>query len=260
MKQAFSVKFLDPKRALVREPSKRYPDCISTHPLRHTVSTLKARKQHAKYCETLNELGLEVIHVPRDDDYPDSCFIEDNAVVHGGRAFICRMAKEARRGEQPAVEAVLKEFMPVKWAEEPATVEGGDVIHLTDRLISGVTQRTNLAGVVQLRDWLRVRVDTIVDPKITHIKSYLTSLGKERVIVTTKYSQHSALAGLKTLIVPKGEEYAADTLTIGNTVLIPQGYPKTYGMLIEEGYEVISLDVSEFEKCEGALTCLSILF
>jgi dimethylargininase len=216
--------------------------------------------QHAKYCETLSELGLEVIHAARDDVHPDSCFVEDNAVVHGGRALICRMARESRRGEQPGVEAVLRDYMPVKWAAAPATVEGGDVVHLPDRLISGVTQRTNVEGVVQMGGWLRVRVDTVIAPGIVHLKSYLTSLGMGRVIVTRKYADHPALEGLETLIVPEEEEYAADTLTVGDTVIIPEGNLRTSNMLREAGYEVITLDVSEFEKCEGALTCLSILF
>ena len=255
-----SVRILEPRHALVREPGDRYPGCISSHPLHHTVDTAKARAQHAKYCETLTEVGLEVIHTPRDNVHPDSCFIEDNAVVHGGRALICRMAKESRRGEQPGVEAVLKEYMPVKWAKAPATIEGGDVVHLPDRLISGVTQRTNMEGVAQMRDWLRVKVDTIVDPSIVHLKSYLTSLGRGNVIVTMKYADHPTLKGLETLIVPKGEEYAADTLTVGDNVLIPKGSLRTHKMLREAGYDVIPMDVSEFEKCEGALTCLSILF
>jgi dimethylargininase len=216
--------------------------------------------QHAKYCETLSELGLEVIHTVRDDKHPDSCFVEDNAVVHGGRALICRMARESRKGEQLGVEAVLRDHMPLKWATAPATVEGGDVVHLPDRLISGVTQRTNVEGVVQMRDWLRVKVDTVVDPGIVHLKSYLTSLGKGRVLVTKKYADHPALEGLETIIVPEEEEYAADTLTVGDTVIIPEGNLRTRDMLREAGYEVIMLDVSEFEKCEGALTCLSILF
>jgi dimethylargininase len=247
------------RRALVREPGDRYPGCISSHPLHHTVDTARARAQHANYCETLSGLGLEVIHVPRDDVHPDSCFVEDNAVIHGGRALICRMAKESRRGEQPGVEAVLREYMSVKRATAPATVEGGDVVHLPDRLISGVTQRTNLEGVAQMREWLRVDVDTVVDPDIIHLKSYFTSLGRGKVIVTRKYADHPALEGLETLIVPEEEEYAADTLTVGDTVIIPEGNHRTRDMLREAGYEVITLDVSEFEKCEGALTCLSIL-
>ncbi len=248
------------KRALVREPGDGYPGCISSHPLHHTVDTARARAQHAKYCETLSELGLEVIYIPRDDDHPDSCFVEDNAVVHGSRALICRMARESRRGEQPSVEAVLRDYLSVRWATAPATVEGGDVVHLPDRLISGITQRTNMEGVAQMRDWLRVRLDTVTDLNIVHLKSYITSLGRGKVIVTREYADHPVLEGLETLIVPQGEEYAADTLTVGDTTLIPEGNPRTLNMLTEAGYEVIPMDVSEFEKCEGALTCLSIIF
>jgi dimethylargininase len=255
-----TVRVLAPKRALVREPGDGYHGCISSHPLHHTVDTVRARAQHVKYCETLSELGLEVIHVPRDDVRPDSCFIEDNAVVYGSRALICRMARESRRGEQPSVEAVLKDYIPVRWATAPATVEGGDVVHLPDRLISGVTQRTNIEGVAQMRDWLRVRVDTVTDPNIVHLKSYITSLGRGNIIVTREYADHPALEGLDALIVPQGEEYAADTLTVGETTLIPEGNPGTLNILMEAGYEVIPMDVSEFEKCEGALTCLSIIF
>jgi dimethylargininase len=249
-----------PKRALVREPCDRYPGCISSHPLRHTVDVRRARAQHANYCKALSDLGLEVIHVARDDERPDSCFVEDNAVVHGGRTLICRMAKESRRGEEIGVEAVLMERMPVKRAVAPATIEGGDVIHLPGRLISGVTQRTNKEGVAQMGDWLGVPVDTIADPGIVHIKSYVTYLGEGMIIATRKYADHPALDGYEVLVVPEGEEYAADTLGIGDTVLMPAGLPEAHGMVREAGFDVIPLEVSEFEKCEGAITCLSILF
>jgi dimethylargininase len=248
------------KRAFVREPGDRYPGCISSHPLHHTVNVVRARNQHARYCETLSELGLEVIHVPRDDMHPDSCFVEDNAIVQNGRALICRMAKESRRGEETGVEAVLGEYMPVRRAVAPATVEGGDVIHLPDRLISGVTQRTNVDGITQMRKWLSVPVDTIADPSIVHLKSYVTYLGKGIMIATRKYANHPALEGFDVLVVPEGEEYAADTLAIDDAVLMPAGRGHAHEMVREAGFDVISLDVSEFEKCEGAVTCLSILF
>ncbi|MGD2200041.1 MAG: arginine deiminase-related protein [Candidatus Bathyarchaeota archaeon] len=251
---------MDYRRALVREPGNSYKGCISSHPLHHTLDLSKAREQHARYCEVLSELGLEVIRVSRDDVLPDSCFVEDNAVVYRGKALICRMAKEGRRGEQPGVAAVLEEYMPVRWAEAPATIEGGDVIHLPDRLICGLTQRTNLEGVAQMRDWLGITVDTIEDPGIMHLKSYITSLGNGRVIATARYADHPALNGLKVLRVPEGEEYAADTLTVDDTVLMPKGYPESHAMVREAGYHVIPMDVSEIEKCDGALTCLSILF
>ena len=249
-----------PRRALVREPGERYPGCISSHPLRHTVDVSRARAQHALYCEALSELGLEVIRVPRDDLHPDSCFVEDNAVVQGGRALICRMARESRRGEEGGVEAALREHMLVKRAVAPATVEGGDVIHLPDRLISGVTQRTNLDGVAQMREWLGVPVDTIEDPDIVHIKSYVTYLGRGTMIATGKYAGHPALEGFQVLVAPEGEEYAADTLAVGDAVIMPAGLPRAHEMVRETGFDVIPLDVSEFEKCEGAVTCLSVLF
>lgn len=249
-----------PELALVREPGERYPGCISSHPLRNTVNLSRARAQHSRYCETLSELGLEIIHVPRDDVRPDSCFVEDNAVVHSGKALICRMAKESRRGEEMGVEAVLNEHIPVKRAVAPATVEGGDVIHLLDRLISGVTERTNMEGIEQMNEWLDVPVDTIFEPEIVHLKSYVTYLGKRVMIATEKYASHPVLKGFDVLVVPESEEYAANTLAIGETVLMPSGHPRASEMVAEAGFDIIVLDVGEFEKCEGAITCLSILF
>jgi dimethylargininase len=251
---------MEPTKALVREPGDTYTSCLSSHPQHHTVNLIKARVQHARYCNVLSDLGLEVIRVPRDDLHPDACFVEDNAVVFGDKALICRMAKESRRGEQPGVAAVLEEYVKIKWATASATIEGGDVINLGDRIICGVTERTNLEGVSQLRKWLEVQVETIDDPSIMHLKSYVTSLGRGRVIATRKYSIHPALDGLEVLVIPDGEEYAADTLTVGDTVLMPAGYPRSYEIVRAEGYEVIPMDVGEIEKCDGALTCLSILF
>lgn len=249
-----------PKHALVREPGARYIKCISSHPLRHTIDVQCARALHAEYCNTLSELGLEVITIPRDDEHPDSCFVEDNAVIHGGRALISRMAKDSRRGEEGAVEEVLREYMEVRRATAPATVEGGDVIHLPDRLISGVTQRTNPEGVAQMGAWLGVAVDTIVDPSIVHLKSYVTYLGDDTMIATRAYANHLVLEGFTVLIVPDDEWYAANTLAIGETVLMSSGRLRAHAMVREAGLEVVPMDVGEFEKCEGALTCLSLLF
>ncbi len=251
---------MTPKHALVREPGNLYTSCLSEHPLHHTVSLKKARNQHKKYRETLSELGLEVIEVPRDDEHPDSCFVEDNAVVENGKALICRMAKESRRGEQIGVAAELEDIMPIKWAQEPATIEGGDVVHVEGKLISGISQRTNYEGIAQMQEWLEVPVATVFDPTIMHLKSYVTYLGKNVMIATEKYATHPALEGYNILIPPAEEGYAADTLAVGDTVIMAMGYETTQEMVRELGFDVISLDVSEIQKCDGALTCLSILF
>jgi len=248
------------RKALVREPGNTFSRCISTHPMMHTVDVVRARAQHATYVRTIEGLGLDMIILGRDDANADSCFVEDTAVVHGGNALICRSAKESRRGETCAVQAALSEHLKVRKATAPATVEGGDVLHLPDRLVCGVTKRTNDDGVRQLSDWLGVRVDTVRDPSIMHLKSYISHIDDRMVLVTKTFADEPALDGLDKLIVPLGEEYAANVLSVNGTAVMPKGFPGTKGVLERAGVEVIALEMTEFPKCDGAMTCLSILF
>ncbi|MHA2164116.1 MAG: dimethylarginine dimethylaminohydrolase family protein [Candidatus Thorarchaeota archaeon] len=219
-----------------------------------------AREQHNLYCFTLIDLGFELIKLPMLESHPDSCFVEDTAVIHGKRALITRMKPESRRGEETAVELILSEHLDIRSAIEPATVEGGDVLHLNGRLISGISQRTNPEGIAQMENWFNIQVDTIKDVGIVHLKSYLTYLGKGVILGTERYQHHEAIADLEFLVLPKTEAYAANTLALGDVVLMPANYPKSHEIVREAGFDVIPIDVSEFEKCEGALTCLSLLF
>lgn len=251
---------VSPKRAITREPGNKFTRCVSCHPNRDSVNLDKAREQHRAYCRTLADLGLEIIKLPIDNEHPDSCFVEDCAVVQGERALITRMAVDARRGEDMAVEQLLKQYLKIKRAMNPATIEGGDVVHLPDRLLSGLTQRTNLEGVKQMGDWLQVCVDTIEDPKVMHLKSHVTYLGRGVIVATRAYANHPALHGCKVLEIPEGEEYATNTLAIGDTVLMAAGRDRAAQVVRGAGFEVIPMRNSEFEKCDGALTCLSIVF
>ncbi|MFX1285881.1 MAG: dimethylarginine dimethylaminohydrolase family protein [Promethearchaeota archaeon] len=246
--------------AIVREPGKSFPRCVTSHPLQHTINVANAKKQHAIYCNTLKELGLEVIYLPIDDTHPDSCFVEDNAVIHNKKALITRMGVATRRGEEVIVEKALNDFLETKRTLAPGTIEGGDVIHLPDRLICGVTQRTNHDGVNQMIKWLDVSVEIWVDPNIVHLKSNFTYLGKDTVIAAKAYTNHPLLNKMNILVVESDESYAANTLTINNSVLMPKGFPNSRTMVTEAGFEVIPLEMSEFQKCEGALTCLSLIF
>lgn len=250
---------MTPKRAIVREPGNRYTECISSHPLKHTIDVTLAREQHATYCRTLEELGIEVIRLPRDDEHPDSCFVEDAAVVFDKRALVCRMAKESRRGEEPGVEAILRQYASTKAAVPPATIEGGDVIRLEERLICGITQRTNEAGAQQMREWLETWVDTVVDSSIVHLKSYVNYLGEDMMISTARYARHSLFEGFDVIVVRDEDWYSTNNLVIGETVIMPKGFPKTELMLKNAGFRALALEMTEFPKCEGALTCLSIL-
>jgi dimethylargininase len=248
------------KHAIVRPPSNAFRRCISAHPKHHSLDLSLAQEQHTEYCRTLSSLGLELIRLPPDERHADACFVEDTVVVHGDRGFITRFAEASRRGEELAVSEVLKDYLELGFARRPGTIEGGDVVHLSDRVISGVTQRTNVKGVKQMSRWLGVKSDTIEDPSIIHLKSHVTYLSRNSIIVTEDFENHPILHDFDKIVVPREEGYAANTLTVGNTVLMSQQHQKSQTLVAEAGYEVVPLDMSEFEKCEGALTCLSIIF
>ncbi|MFX0054028.1 MAG: dimethylarginine dimethylaminohydrolase family protein [Promethearchaeota archaeon] len=208
----------------------------------------------------MSSLGLKLIRLPPDETHPDSCFVEDTVVVHGNRGFMTRFAEGSRRGEEFAVAEMLKDYLELGFARKPATIEGGDVIHLPNRLITGITQRTNAKGVKQMSRWLSIKSDTIEDESVIHLKSHVTYLDRNTIVVTEDFESHPTLHGFDKIVVPREEGYAANTLTVGNAVLVSKRHHKTQTFVTEAGFEVIPLDMSEFEKCEGALTCLSVIF
>ena len=194
------------------------------------------------------------------DELPDACFVEDTVVVHGSKALMTRPTPESRRGELETVEEILKDYLQISHVRDPGNLEGGDVIHFQDRLISGITQRSNLNGVQQMRNALGVRVDSVEDSSIIHLKSYVTYLGESTLVTTRRYANHPLLSNYSKILIPEHEAYAANTLTINGVVLVPAGHFDSIKLLKVEGFDVIPHEVSEFEKCEGALTCLSIIF
>ena len=243
------------KKALVREPGKSFTQCISSHPSHGSLSHNRAISQHRIYVQTLRDLGLDVIELLPLKSFPDSCFVEDTAVIHNGRALVSNMGAESRRGEEDSVQEILREYFEVEKVLPPATVEGGDVIHFPNFLISGVSQRTNNVGIQMLRNFLQTDIKTIVDRDITHLKSYVTYLDQNK-----RYFNHPVFSGMNRILLKDSESYASNTLTYNGTVLIPKNFPSVIELLGEQDYDVISLEMSEFEKCEGALTCLSLLF
>lgn len=248
------------KRAIVRPPSNSMKGCLSDHPLHHTLDVEKALEQHKTYCETLRDLGLDLIELEPDESHPDSCFVEDTVVVHNNKAIIGRMARESRRGESDRVLEVLSEFKQMHSVTAPATLEGGDVIHLSDSLLCGITDRTNHEGASQMEHWLETAVHRIEDPNIMHIKSHVTYLDQNIIIVNPRYVDDPVLEPFSKIVLPTEESHSANSITIGDTVLLSARHNKTSNLVRDAGFSVIQLDMSEFEKCDGALTCLSIIF
>ena len=248
------------KIAIVKPPSRSYQRCVSSHSSRSTVDFARATDQHKAYCASLEELGLDLIQLTPDDTKPDSCFVEDTAIIHGNRAFITRMAIDSRQGEETSVREELEKHLKINRCEFPATIEGGDVIHLPDELIIGESQRTTAEGIKQAGEYLQTPVKTIKDTAIVHLKSHVTYLGRGFIICTGRYANHPELTHFEKLVADKKEAYAANTLAIEDVVLMTEGYPNSKQIVRDAGFEVITLSMSEFEKCEGALTCLSLLF
>jgi dimethylargininase len=205
-------------------------------------------------------LGVELIRLEPDDEHPDACFVEDTVVVHGDRAIVGRMAKESRRGENSSIEEVLSEYKQVSKVSEPGTLEGGDVVHLIDSLLCGITKRTNHDGASQMEHWLKAPVHRIEDPGIMHLKSHVTFLGRHTILVNPRYDDHPVLEPFNRIVLPEGETNSANTLAVGDVVIMSVRHKQSSALVEAEGFEVIQLDMSEFEKCDGALTCLSIFF
>ncbi|HUT82615.1 MAG TPA: arginine deiminase family protein, partial [Candidatus Bathyarchaeia archaeon] len=154
----------------------------------------------------------------------------------------------------------LKNKFDLKVASEPATIEGGDVIHFENKLICGLSKRTNASGAKQLEDFIGVPVVTFIAQDIMHLKSYINYLGRNTIIVAERYAEHPLLASYHKIIIPRTETYAANSLAVNKAILMPHNYPKSQVLVREAGFEVISIDNSEFAKCDGALTCLSLFF
>ena len=246
--------------AVVRHVPDSYERCIRTS--REKIDVALAKKQHADYCRVLQKLGLDLIWIKGDNALPDSCFVEDTAVVFREKAVICNMRLKSRAKEVVEVAKVMEELKETHRIKPPATIDGGDVLSVEDGVFVGISARTNLNAVNQLRKILqnsKLNVVPVRVHKVLHLKSACTYLGNGTVILSRGRFDTNVLQGLTKIIVPKGEEYSADCLAINGTVLMAKGYPKTRKLLEKEGFAVEELETSEFRKGDGALTCLSII-
>ncbi|NIV44347.1 N(G),N(G)-dimethylarginine dimethylaminohydrolase [Candidatus Bathyarchaeota archaeon] len=249
------------KHAIVRPVPDSYDRCVRTSVER--IDVARARRQHTEYCGALQELGLKLIWIKGDNALADSCFVEDTAVVLGERAVICNLSLKSRAREVVEVARVLKDLKETYYIKPPAIIDGGDVLRVKDKVFIGLSARTSLQAVEQLR---RILEDTnleIVPVKIRnvlHLKSACTHLGENHVILSRGHFDTEILGDCTKIFVPRGEEYAADCLAINGTILMAKGYPRTRKLIKQEGFSVRELEISEFRKGDGALTCLSIVW
>ncbi len=255
--------------AIVRPPANSFAQGISTSGLGAPDLDL-ARSQHKGYCRALEACGLEVMVLEPLDQYPDSCFVEDTAVLLPEMAVLASPGAPSRQGEEARMAECLQPLRPL-WrmseagggASPEASLEGGDVLQVEQTLFIGLSARTNRAGAQALGQaaaahgyqWRTVEV---VHPP--HLKTSLTWLGGRMLIATPELAARADLSGYEVVVTPENETYAACCLYVNGTVLMPAGHPGVRAKLTRLGRTVVEVDMTEFAKMDGGLTCLSLRY
>jgi len=247
-------------RAIVRRPGRNFASGITTSNL-GKPDFGKALEQHAAYCKALIKCGVELTVLDADERYPDGCFVEDTAVVNSKVKVISKPGADTRRGEEEEIAQVLAVSGPIESISEPGTLEGGDVLRAENHYYIGISERTNTEGASQLSAILAKHGFTSSVVRVEaglHLKSDIAYLGNGNFISTPVFSHVAHPAN--TVILEPEEYYSANCLRVNDYLLIAKGFPKSKMKILELGYNIIELEMSEFRKMDGGLTCLSLLF
>jgi dimethylargininase len=247
--------------ALVRRPSSRLGDGIVTHIDRAPVDAGLAARQHAAYVDALRGAGWRIEEVAPADELPDSAFVEDTVVVIGDLAVLARPGADERMPEVAGTEAAVRALgLEVVRIEPPGTLDGGDVLQVGDTVFVGRGGRTNAAGIEQLGAHAATRGRTVVAValrEVLHLKSAITALPDGTIVCAgDRLLDTTALERVE--VTP--EEAGSHVILLGGeTILMSTSAPRSAALYAERGLDVRAVDISEFEKMEGCVTCLSVL-
>jgi dimethylargininase len=248
--------------AFVRPPSDSYINCVSTNPSKSDIDVTLAREQHRTYSSILKEAGVEVISLQPLEAYPDSVFMQDPAILGTSRSVMGRFGEDTRRGEAKALTDELAsqraQVGVLNFVNAPGTLEGGDVVVTDKGIFVGDSKRTNSDGIKQFKNFLANQLVTGVRTELMHLLCGCSYLNNGTMIIAPDLVDPDSFPGFRFIRIPEHEAYAADALYIGGgKVIIPVGFPTTVAKLEDAGYRPIEIDVSEFEKGDGGVTCLS---
>jgi dimethylargininase len=265
-------------KAIVRPPAPNFAEGLTTAGL-GPPDYQHALKQHEAYCAALERCGLTLTRLDADPNYPDSCFVEDTAIVIPEFAFQCarvpsptrvvltRPGAASRAGEVESMRAALEQIAPefaIEQIQPPGTLDGGDICEAGEHYFIGLSERTNETGAEQLAQFVTAHgytagfVDIRGNDSLLHLKSGLAYLGDNRVVVTKALAGLKEFADYEVVLAPAGAEYAANCVRVNDFVLVAAGYAQFEEMLREIGYQTLTLDMSEFQKMDGGLSCLSL--
>jgi dimethylargininase len=254
-------------RAVVCAPASTFASGLTSSGTLGRADVRRASDQHREYCRALEECGLQVTALPPDERHPDGTFVEDTAVVTERVAVVTRPGAPSRVGEVSAVAAALGSLPAnLEQITAPGTLDGGDVCQAEDHFLIGISERTNEVGAAQLtrilgrHGYAASSVDIRGHGNLLHLKSGIAYLGDKRFVIAADFPHIDALEGYTLLQVDAAEAYAANCVRVNDELLLPAGYPRIAARLGELGYTVRLLDMSEFRKMDGGLSCLSIRF
>jgi len=250
-------------QAIVRTPCKNLVKGLTTADLGLPNYSL-ALSQHQKYIKALKECGLKVTILEADENYPDSTFVEDTALLTPYCAVITNPGAHTRKGEVNEMKEVVTRFYSdVEYIIEPGTLEAGDVMMVNKHFYIGLSNRTNKHGAEQLIDILKkygMTGSTVTLKNVLHLKSGVSYLENDILLVAGEFLTNAEFQKYNVVKIDDDESYAANSLWINYKVLIPKGFPKTKTQIEKLGYKTIEVDVTEFQKLDGGLSCLSLRF
>ncbi len=249
--------------AITREVSPSLGRSELAHLARVEIDTGRAIAQHRSYTRALVELGCRLFTLPGDRDLPDCVFVEDAAVVFDEVAIVTRPGARSRRGETAAVSAALEPFRPLRHIQAPGRLDGGDVMTIGRTVYVGRSTRTNRAGIAQLERLLEpydYRVQPVDIQSCLHLKSAVSPVAEETLLIQRAWVSPKAFAGLETIPVDPAEPHAANALRINDRILYPSAFKRTRKRLEARGLQVVTVDQSELAKAEGGVTCCSLVF
>jgi dimethylargininase len=227
----------------------------------------RALEQHTAYREALTSCGLQLTVMEPDLAHPDSTFVEDTAVLVPGAAILTRPGAPSRDGEVAAIREPLARFFE-RYHEiaAPGTVDGGDICEAERHVFIGLSQRTNPEGARQLAGFLKREgfTSSVVDVRsssaILHLKSGISYLGDDALVVIDELALAPQFGGYRLIRVDPEEAYAANCVRVNDRVLFPAGFPRLEASLRQAGFDPLTLEMSEYRKMDGGLSCLSLRF
>jgi dimethylargininase len=224
----------------------------------------KALEQHEFYVRALKNCGLDVEELEADEEFPDSTFVEDVALLTPNCAIITNPGALSRRGEIIEIKNVVQKYYDdIEEIQSPGTVEAGDIMMVGKHFFIGLSERTNLNGAQQIIHILNkygMSGSVIQLEKVLHLKTGLAYLENNNLVVCGEFVSNPEFKKFNIIEITETESYAANCVWINDKVLLPQNYPDTRQKIIDAGYSVIEIDVSEFQKLDGGLSCLSLRF